>query len=107
MALVTEIYKIFTQAGIEKKERGNRKMDLLILSHVVILVFLIATALAAIMARDLLESVIIYSAYSFTISVIYSILRATDVSMTEAAVGAGISSILFVAALCKTKRRED
>jgi uncharacterized MnhB-related membrane protein len=82
-------------------------MDLLVLAHLLILIFLIATALAAIMARDLLESVIIYSAYSFTITVTYSLLRAIDVSMTEAAVGAGISSILFVAALCRTKRRED
>ena len=82
-------------------------MDLLILAHVVILIFLVAAALAAIMCKDLLESVIIYSAYSFTIALTYSILRAIDVSMTEAAVGAGISSILFVAALCKTQRRED
>ncbi|MCL6582469.1 MAG: DUF4040 domain-containing protein [bacterium] len=77
------------------------------LAHVIILIFLVATALAAIISRDLLESVIIYSAYSFTITVTYSILRVVDVAMTEAAVGAGISSVLFVAALCKTKRRED
>ena len=82
-------------------------MDFLILAHVVILAFLVATALAAVMSKDLLEAVIIYSAYSFTIALTYSILRAVDVSMTEAAVGAGISSILFVAALCKTQRRED
>ncbi|MEW5801970.1 MAG: hydrogenase subunit MbhD domain-containing protein [bacterium] len=82
-------------------------MDLLVLAHVVILLFLIATALSAITTSDLLEAVIIYSAYSFTITLTYSLLRATDVSMTEAAVGAGVSSILFVAALCKTKRRED
>ena len=82
-------------------------MDLLLLAHLVILFFLIFTALAAIVSKDLLESVIIYNAYSFTIAITYSILRAVDVAMTEAAVGAGISSILFVAALCKTKRRED
>jgi uncharacterized MnhB-related membrane protein len=82
-------------------------MDLVLLAHLVILFFLICTALAAIVSKDLLESVIIFNAYSFTIAVTYSILRAVDVAMTEAAVGAGISSILFVAALCKTKRRED
>ncbi len=82
-------------------------MDLVLLAHLVILFFLICTALAAIISKDLLESVIIYNAYSFTIALTYSILRAVDVAMTEAAVGAGISSILFVAALCKTKRRED
>jgi uncharacterized MnhB-related membrane protein len=82
-------------------------MDLVLLAHLVILFFLICTALAAIVSKDLLESVIIYNAYSFTIAVTYSILRAVDVAMTEAAVGAGISSILFVAALSKTKRREE
>lgn len=82
-------------------------MDLLIFAHVVILGFLVATALAAVMSKDLLEAVIIFSAYSFTIAFTYSIFRAIDVSMTEAAVGAGVSSILFVAALSKTKRRED
>ena len=82
-------------------------MDLVLLAHLVILFFLICTALAAIVSKDLLDSVIIFNAYSFTIALTYSILRAVDVAMTEAAVGAGISSILFVAALCKTKRRED
>lgn len=82
-------------------------MDLVLVAHLIILVFLVCTALAAIISKDLLESVIIYSAYSLTIAITYSILRAVDVAMTEAAVGAGVSSILFVAALCKTQRRED
>ncbi len=82
-------------------------MDLVLVAHLIILFFLICTALAAIISKDLLESVIIYNAYSFTIAITYSILRAVDVAMTEAAVGAGVSSILFVAALCKTRRRED
>jgi uncharacterized MnhB-related membrane protein len=82
-------------------------MDLVLIAHLIILVFLVCTALAAVISKDLLDSVIIYGAYSFTIAITYSILRAVDVAMTEAAVGAGISSILFVAALSKTKRRED
>ncbi|MBN2372609.1 DUF4040 domain-containing protein [bacterium] len=82
-------------------------MDLVLIAHLIILVFLVCAALAAVISKDLLESVIIYGAYSFTIAITYSILRAVDVAMTEAAVGAGISSILFVAALSRTKRRED
>ena len=82
-------------------------MDLVLLAHLVILAFLLCTAMAAIVSKDLLESVIIYNAYSFTIAITYCILRAVDVAMTEAAVGAGIASILFVCALSKTKRRED
>ncbi len=81
-------------------------MELLTLAHIIILLFLIATAVAAVMAKDLLSAVIIYSAYSFTIALTYLILRADDVAMTEAAVGAGVTTILFVAALAKTDRKE-
>jgi uncharacterized MnhB-related membrane protein len=81
-------------------------MELLTVAHLIILIFLVAAALAAVMARDLLVAVIIYSAYSFTIAITYLILRADDVAMTEAAVGAGVTTILFVAALCKTDREE-
>ncbi len=81
-------------------------MELLNIAHLITMIFLIVAALAAVMAKDLLVAVIIYSAYSFTIALTYLILRADDVSMTEAAVGAGVTTILFVAALCKTEREE-
>ena len=81
-------------------------MDIVTVAHLIILLFLIATAIAAIRAKDLLVAVIIYSAYSFTIALTYLMLRAADVAMTEAAVGAGVTTILFVAALCKTSREE-
>ena len=81
-------------------------MELLNIAHLIIMLFLIAAALGAIMCKDLLAAVIIYSAYSFTMALTYLILRADDVAMTEAAVGAGVTTILFVAALSKTKREE-
>ena len=82
-------------------------MDLLAVAHLIILLFLVAAALGAIMAKDLLSAVVIYSAYSFTIALTYLILRSSDVAMTEAAVGAGVTTILFVATICKTKREEE
>lgn len=81
-------------------------MELLTVAHLIVLIFLVVTALAAVAAKDLLAAVIIYSAYSFTIAFTYLILRANDVAMTEAAVGAGVTTILFVGALCKTEREE-
>ena len=81
-------------------------MDILVIAHLIILFFLIATALATIFCKDLLDSIIIFSAYSFCIALTYLILRAPDVAMTEAAVGAGATSIIFIAALSKTSRRE-
>ncbi|MBU2590765.1 MAG: DUF4040 domain-containing protein [Nitrospinae bacterium] len=77
------------------------------LSHIVILVFLIVAAISAIMAEDLLSAVILYSAYSFTIALTYLVLRSDDVAMTEAAVGAGVTTLLFLAALSKTSTKEE
>jgi len=82
-------------------------LDFLTIAHLITLVFLVATALAAVMAKDLLVAVIIYSTYSFTIALTYLILRAADVAMTEAAVGAGVTTILFLAVLGKTSREEE
>ncbi|MGA1869201.1 MAG: hydrogenase subunit MbhD domain-containing protein [bacterium] len=82
-------------------------MDILLLGHIILLLFLIVTALATIVSKDLLKSVIIFGAYSFTIAITYSLLRVVDVAMTEAAVGAGISCILFIAAIMKTRRWEE
>jgi uncharacterized MnhB-related membrane protein len=82
-------------------------MELMSLSHIVILVFLIVAALSAIMAEDLLSAVILYSAYSFTIALTYLVLRSDDVAMTEAAVGAGVTTLLFLAALSKTSTKEE
>lgn len=82
-------------------------MDLLTAAHIIVIFFLIMTALASVMAKDLLVAVIIFSAYSFTMAITYLILRSPDVAMTEAAVGGGVTSILFVAVLCKTTRKEE
>jgi len=82
-------------------------MELMSLSHIVILVFLIVAAISAIMAEDLLSAVILYSAYSFTIALTYLVLRSDDVAMTEAAVGAGVTTLLFLAALSKTSTKEE
>ena len=81
-------------------------MDILVIAHLIILFFLIATALATLLSKDLLDSIIIFSGYSFCIALTYLILRAPDVAMTEAAVGAGATSMIFIAALSKTSRRE-
>ncbi len=63
--------------------------------------FLIVCAIAASMAKNLLNSVIIFMSYSLVMSVIFVLLRSPDLAMTEAALGAGVTSILFFLALRK------
>jgi multicomponent Na+:H+ antiporter subunit B len=67
-----------------------------------LLVFVLACALGAAMLQDTLASVMSFAAYSLGISIIWVILQAPDVGLTEAAVGAGIMTVLFLLALANT-----
>lgn len=76
------------------------------LFNVILIVFLIVAAIAVERTKDLLGAVIIFTAYSLVMSLLWLLLRATDVAMTEAAIGAGITTILFVAVISRTGRME-
>ena len=65
------------------------------------LLFLIVCAIAVSVTKDLLTSVVIYMAYSMVMSVIWIILESPDLAITEAAVGAGVTTLLFFLALKK------
>ena len=65
------------------------------------LLFLIVCAIAVCLTRNLLTSVIIYMGYSMIMSIIWITLESPDLAITEAAVGAGITSLLFFLTLKK------
>ena len=65
------------------------------------LLFLIVCAVAVCLTRDLLTSVVIYMSFSLIMSVIWITLESPDLAITEAAVGAGITSRLLFLALKK------
>ena len=64
-----------------------------------VLLLLVLTSLAAIHVRNLLISTILLGIFSLLMALQYLILGAVDVAITEAAVGAGISTVLFLLAL--------
>jgi multicomponent Na+:H+ antiporter subunit B len=66
--------------------------------------FVLACALATAVLRDVLGSIIAFAAYSLGIAVIWVVLRAPDVGLTEAAVGAGVTTVLFLLTIAKTVR---
>lgn len=74
---------------------------------ILLLLILPITALAVVKTKDLLTAAIIYSIYSFDMAIIYTQLNAPDVALTEAAVGAGVTTILFMIAISKTERMEE
>jgi multicomponent Na+:H+ antiporter subunit B len=67
-------------------------------------VFVLGCAVATALLRDVLGSIIAFSAYSLGIAIIWVFLRAPDVGLTEAAVGAGVMTILFLLTIAKTVR---
>ena len=71
----------------------------------VVLTFVIFCAIAAISVRDLLGTAILFGAYSFLMCLLWAVMGAVDVAFTEASVGAGVSTVFFVAAIFRTSRR--
>ena len=65
------------------------------------LLFLIVCAIAVCLTRDLLTSVVIYMSFSLVMSIIWITLESPDLAITEAAVGAGITSLLLFLTLKK------
>lgn len=76
------------------------------LFDIVMLTLLIATAITVARARDLLAAVVIFSMYSLTMTLVWQHRGAPDVAMTEAAVGAGVTTVLFLITIARTTRRE-
>ena len=71
----------------------------------ILLVFALIAAVTAIRIKDLLGAVVLLGAFSFFMCLIWTEMGAVDVAFTEAAVGAGVSTAFFIAAVYKTTRR--
>ena len=69
--------------------------------NIMLLVFILVCAVAVRMTKDLLTSVIIFMCQSLAMSVIWILLESPDLAITEAAVGAGVTSLLMFVTLKK------
>ena len=65
-----------------------------------------ASVLAMTMQRNLFSVVVLFGIYSFLMATVLVALDAVDVAMTEAAVGAGVSTVLLLGALYLTGSQE-
>ena len=77
--------------------------------EVMLLICLIVCAVSVAFAKDLLTSIVIFMSYSLSMCVIWVRLQSPDLAITEAAVGAGVTSILFFITLKKIRaiRKEE
>ncbi|KUK04768.1 hydrogenase subunit MbhD domain-containing protein [Methermicoccus shengliensis] len=74
---------------------------------ILLLIFVVVLAIASIEAKDLLVATVLFGGFSFLMAVIWVELNSVDVAFTEAAVGAGVSTVLMVAAIAQTARYEE
>lgn len=72
----------------------------------VLLFLIVIIALVAITVKDLLSAIMLLSAYSFLMAMVWVEMHSVDVGFTEAAVGAGATTAFLIAALTRTVRWE-
>jgi multicomponent Na+:H+ antiporter subunit B len=80
--------------------------DMIAIVDIVLLTFLCLTAIAILLMRHLFAVVALAGAFSLLSAGLLVTLDAVDVAFTEAAVGAGVSTVLMLGTLALTRRRE-
>lgn len=73
----------------------------------ILLGFLVVCAISVSLSKNLLNSILIFMSYSLIVSIIWILLESPDLAITEAAVGAGITTVLFFITLKKIHAMMD
>lgn len=75
--------------------------------ELILLSFLLFCAIGVVLTKNILSSVIIFMSYSAVTSILWILLRAPDLAVTEAAVGVGVTSTLFFVTLSNINKLKD
>ena len=78
-------------------------MELIEICRILLLVLLLGCVIGVNLARSLLQSVLVFMAYSSVMCVLWILMESPDLAITEAAVGAGASGMLFLLTLKKLR----
>lgn len=71
----------------------------------IMLGFLILSSIAVSVVKDLLGAIIIFMVYSLIMAMLWQQLSAPDLAITEAAIGSGVTTLLFVLTLRRLKKK--
>lgn len=69
------------------------------LPAILLVLFLVGCAVAVALTKDIFTAVLIQMSFSTVMAVIWLILESPDLAITEAAVGAGVTGVLFFTTL--------
>ena len=78
-------------------------MELVEICRIVLLALLVGCAVSVNLTKSLLQAVIIFMAYSSVMCLLWILMESPDLAITEAAVGAGVSGMLFLLTLRKLR----
>lgn len=70
----------------------------------IMLTFLIMSSIAVSVVKDLLGAIILFMVYSLIMAILWQQLGAPDIAITEAAIGSGVTTVLFVLTLRRLKK---
>jgi uncharacterized MnhB-related membrane protein len=69
-------------------------------------VFMVITAFAAMATKSLLVSILLSGGVSLAASVVFLLMGAPDVAMTEAAIGSGLTTVVFLYSMARSKQHD-
>lgn len=75
--------------------------DFSIMIQMILVVFLIISAIGVSVTKNLFMAVIVFMGYSSVMAIVWLFLESPDLAITEAAVGAGVDTVLFFLTLKK------
>ena len=74
---------------------------------IVLALFAISSAVIAVLSKNLVTSIISAGLVSLLASLLYLLMSAPDVAMTEAAIGSSLATIIFFYVLNRIRAKED
>lgn len=83
--------------------KGKRMTEVL---HIIIPLALIVCAIFVVVFRDLLYSVVALAVLSLLLAFEFYLLKAPDVAIAEAGIGAAVTAAIFIITIRATKRME-
>ena len=75
--------------------------------EIALLGLVVVCGITTCVSKNMMVSLIIFMAYGVIMSIIWALLEAPDLAVTEAAVGAGVSGLLFLQTLRKIRREDE
>jgi energy-converting hydrogenase B subunit D len=74
---------------------------------IILCVVILLGALASLLFKDLLASVVTFAVISLLLTIVFFLLDAPDVAIAEASIGAALTTVIFVISVKLTRRREE